>query len=155
MIPLFESELVDRHHWVDRDEFLDMLALAQSMPGVLAVNMATIVGYRLRGVRGAMAAICGNIVFPILTILLLAICFRQFKDNAVVNHIFMGIRPAVVALIAAPVFNMARSAHISWSNCWIPILSALLIWWMGVSPVLVILGAALLGLLWGKLFIHK
>lgn len=150
MIPLMEEELVDRRKWLTREEFLDQLALSQSMPGVLAVNMATGVGYRLRGWRGAVSAIAGNIAVPIALILLLAMLFREFGGNVWVERFFMGVRPAVVALIAAPVFRLASSAGITWRTCWIPILAALLIWLFDVSPIFVILVAALGGFLWGK-----
>lgn len=151
MIPLMEQELVDRRHWMSREEFLDQLALSQSMPGVLAVNMATGLGYRLRGFWGALSAIAGNIVMPILFIVLLAMLFRHFRGNALVERFFMGVRPAVVALIAAPVFRLAQSARIGWSTCWIPILSALLIWLFDVSPILVILAAVVGGFLYGRI----
>ena len=150
MIPLMEQELVDRRHWMSRDEFLDQLALS-SMPGVLAVNMATGLGYRLRGLRGAISAIAGNILMPIIFILILAILFRHFRENVIVERFFMGVRPAVVALIAAPVFRLAQSAKITWSTCWIPILSALLIWLFDVSPILVILAAVILGFAYGRI----
>ena len=148
MIPLMQRELVERHHWLTDEEFLDQVALSQAMPGVFAVNMATVVGQRLRGFRGALTAIVGNIIMPIVFILLLAVFFRAFRDNVVVSRIFLGLRPAVVALIAAPVFTLARSAKVTWSTVWIPILSALLIWLLGVNPVLVVLAAALLGYLY-------
>jgi chromate transporter len=151
MIPLMEQELVDRRHWMSREEFLDQLALSQSMPGVLAVNMATGLGYRLRGFRGALSAIAGNIVMPILFIVLLAMLFRHFRGNALVERFFMGVRPAVVALIAAPVFRLAQSAKVTWATCWIPILAALLIWLFDVSPILVILAAVVLGFVYGRM----
>lgn len=155
MIPLMEEELVDRRKWLTREEFLDQLALSQSMPGVLAVNMATGVGYRLRGWRGAFSAIAGNIAVPIALILLLAMLFREFSGNVWVERFFMGVRPAVVALIAAPVFRLAASAGITWRTCWIPILAALLIWLFDVSPIVVILVAALGGYFWGKVKVKK
>lgn len=148
MIPLMQREVVERRKWLNEEEFLNILALSQAMPGIFAVNMATLVGKRLRGVRGSLVSIVGNILVPILFILIIAIFFRQFRNNEVVSRIFMGIRPAVVALIAAPVFTLARSAGVHWSNCWIPVVAALLIWLVGVSPVLVILIAALLGWLY-------
>lgn len=151
MIPLMQRELVERHRWLTAEEFLDYVALSQAMPGVFAVNMATVVGQRLRGLRGAVTAIVGNIVMPIVFILLLALFFRAFRDNVIVSRIFLGLRPAVVALIAAPVFTLARSAKVSWRNVWIPILSALLIWLLGVNPVLVVLAAALLGYLYSRI----
>ncbi len=145
MIPLMQRELVERHRWLSEEEFMDEVALSQAMPGVFAVNMASMTGYRLRGVRGAAAAIVGNVLVPIVFILLLAMFFRTFRENPIVDRIFMGLRPAVVALIAAPVFTMARNAKVRWSNVWIPVASALLIWLFGVSPIVVVLAAALLG----------
>ena len=150
MIPLMEQEIVDRRKWLNREEFLDYMSLSQAMPGVFAVNMATCIGRRLGGWRGVVAAIAGNILMPIALILLLVIGFRYFRDNTVVERIFMGLRPAVVALIAAPVFRMAKSAKVSWSNCWIPVVAAVLIWLLGVSPVWVILAAIAGGLLYGR-----
>ena len=151
MIPLMQRELVDRHHWLDEGDFLDLMALSQTMPGVFAVNMACVTGHRLLGIRGAVAAVAGNIVMPILFILLLAVFFRSMRDNQYIERIFLGLRPAVVALIAVPVFTMAKSAKVTWSNVWIPVVCALLIWLLGVSPVVVVLAAALGGLLYSEM----
>lgn len=150
MIPIMEREVVDRRGWLAREEFMDILSLSQAMPGVLAVNMATAIGRRLGGFRGVLCAVLGNVIMPIALILLLAMFFRYFRDNPIVERIFMGLRPAVVALIAAPVFRLAKSANVTWSNCWIPVIAALLIWLLGVSPVWIILAAIIGGLLWGK-----
>ena len=151
MIALMQRELVDRHQWLNEEEFLDQIALAQAMPGVFAVNMAALTGFRLRRGGGAAAAIIGNILMPIVFILLLALFFRAFRQNPYVERIFLGLRPAVVALIAAPVFTMAKSARVRWSNVWIPIVSALLIWLLGVNPILVVLVAAVGGYCYGIL----
>ena len=155
MIPLMEEELVDKRQWMSREEFLDQLALSQSMPGVLAVNMATGLGYRLRGMWGAVSAIAGNIVMPIVFILVFALLFREFRDNVYVERFFMGVRPAVVALIAAPVFRLGQSAKIGWKDCWIPIVAALLIWLFDVSPILIILAAVALGFAYGRIVNKK
>ena len=155
MIPLMEEELVDKRQWMSREEFLDQLALSQSMPGVLAVNMATGLGYRLRGMWGAVSAIAGNIVMPIVFILVLALLFREFRDNIYVERFFMGVRPAVVALIAAPVFRLGQSAKIGWKDCWIPIVAALLIWLFDGSPILIILAAVALGFAYGRIVNKK
>lgn len=149
MIPLMEKELVDRHAWLSREDFLDLLAISQSMPGIFAANMAASVGQRLRGFAGAVVAVVANILMPILMILVLAMFFRQFADNRIVAAVFRGVRPAVVALIAAPVFKMARSAGITWHTLWIPVLSALLIACFGVSPILIVAAAVLGGWIYG------
>lgn len=151
MIPLMQKLIVEKKQWLSQEEFLDTIALSQAMPGLFAANMATNVGYRLRGKTGAVVSVIGNILVPILIILAIAIFFRQFRENKVVESIFMGIRPAVVALIAAPVFTMAKSSGIRWQNCWIPIVSALLIWMFGVSPILIIIAAGVGGFIFSKI----
>lgn len=151
MIPIMEQEFVERRGWLTREEFMDNLSLSQAMPGVLAVNMATVIGRKLGGLRGVICAVIGNVMMPIALILLLAMFFRYFRDNPIVERIFMGLRPAVVALIVAPVFRLAKSAKVTWGNCWIPVVAALLIWLLGVSPVWVILATIAGGLLWGRL----
>lgn len=150
MIPIMEQEIVDRRGWISREEFMDYLSLSQAMPGIFAVNMATCIGRKLGGIWGVVCAIAGNVLMPIALILMLAMFFRYFRDNVIVERVFMGLRPAVVSLIAAPVFRMAKSAKISWSNFWIPLVAALLIWLFGVSPVWVIVAAMAGGLVWGR-----
>ncbi|MBP3251153.1 MAG: chromate transporter [Prevotella sp.] len=149
MIPMIEAEVVDKHRWISKEEFLDLIAIAQSCPGVFAINVSTFIGYKLRKVRGALACAVGTALPSFLIILLIAMFFHQFKDNPVVAAIFRGIRPAVVALIAVPTFNLARSAKLSWANCWIPIGGALLIWLLGVSPIFIILLAGIGGYVYG------
>ena len=152
---LIESDVVERNGWVGKEDFIDLLAVAQSAPGVFAVNMAVFIGYRLRGVAGALAAAFGCVLPSVVIILAIAVFFRRFRHIEVVNNVFKGLRPAVVALIAAPVFKMAKTARISWQNCWIPIFSALLIWLMGVSPVIVILVAAIGGFAYSRIKMRK
>ena len=151
MIPVIEAEVVDKHKWVSKEEFLDLIAIAQSSPGVFAANISIFIGYKLRRVWGAIATCVGTCLPSFLIILLIAMFFHRFQDNAVVASIFRGIRPAVVALIAVPTFNLAKSAKISWATCWIPITGALAIWLLGVSPILVILLAAIGGYIYGAL----
>lgn len=150
MIPIIETEVVDKHKWVNKEELLDLIAIAQSTPGVFAVNISTFIGYKLRGTKGAICATMGAALPSFLIILLIAIFFHQFQDNKVIASIFNGIRPAVVALIAVPTFNLAKSARITLSNCWIPIACALAIYPIGVSPILIIIAAGVCGYIYGK-----
>ena len=149
MIPLIESEVVEKHQWVTKEEFVDLIAIAQSCPGVFAINISTFIGYKLRRTVGAISCALGTALPSFVIILLIAIFFHQFEDNPVVAAMFRGIRPAVVALIAVPTFNMARQAKLNRYTFWIPIVSALLIWLLGVSPIYIILVAAIGGFLWG------
>lgn len=130
MISIIEKEIVDRNHWIERSEFLDLLAVAQSLPGILAVNIAVAVGDKLRGMRGAVASALGTILPSFLIILCIAIFLTPdlIKENETLSAIFKGIRPAVVALIVAPVITTARSAGIGWRTVIIPVAVALLIW---------------------------
>ena len=105
MIPLIEEEVVNRKQWVSKDEMLDLIAIAQSCPGVFAINIATFIGYKLRKTRGAIATTIGTALPSFLIILAIAMFFSQFKDNRYVAAMFRGIRPAVVALIAVPTFR--------------------------------------------------
>lgn len=150
MIPLIESEVVSRRKWIEREDFLDLLAVSQSVPGVFAVNFAIFIGYKLKGTRGSIATALGTVLPSFCIILLIAIFFTDFKDNPVVEKIFKGIRPATVALIAAPVFNLAKSARLTKHTVWIPVVAALLIWLLGFSPVWVIIAAGTGGYLWGR-----
>lgn len=150
MVPLIERDVVEKNGWVGKDNFIDLLAVAQSAPGVFAVNMAVFIGYRLRGKRGALAASLGCVLPSVAIILIIALFFRSFRHIEVVNNIFMGIRPVVVALISVPVFNVARSAKLSWMTAWIPVLSALLIVQFGVSPIYVIIVAGVAGFIYGR-----
>ena len=153
MIPLIEEEVVNRHRWVTHDEMLDLIAIAQSCPGVFAINISIFIGYKLNKVRGAVATALGTALPSFLIILLIAMFFQQFKENRVVEAIFRGIRPAVVALIAVPTFNLAKSAHLNKFTIWIPIISALLIWAMGVSPIWIIILAGIGGYIYGRIAI--
>ncbi|MCQ2299113.1 MAG: chromate transporter [Bacteroidales bacterium] len=148
MIPLMEEELVRKSRSLTAEEFLDVLALSQAMPGVFAVNMAAVVGNRLKGLKGSVSAICGTVLAPIAIILLVAILYRRLSDNPHVEHAFMAVRPVVVALIAAPVVRLAKSAKIGWSTCWIPVAAVVLIALLGVSPVWVIVGVMALAVVY-------
>ena len=150
MIPMIEEEVVNKHHWTSKEELLDLIAIAQSCPGVFAVNISTFIGYKLNKKAGAFCTTLGAAVPSFIIILLIAMFFHQFADNKVVAARFRGIRPAVVALIAVPTFRLAKTASISLTNCWIPIACALAIWALGVSPILIIIIAAVAGYVYGQ-----
>ena len=149
MIPMIEAEVVDKHRWIDKEEFLDLIAIAQSCPGVFAINTSIFIGYKLKKMRGALCASLGTALPSFLIILLIAIFFHRFMEVSWIAAMFRGIRPAVVALIAVPTFNMAKSAGISLVNCWIPIASAVLIWLVGVNPIFILIAAGIGGYLYG------
>lgn len=152
MIPLIETEVVNKHKWIDRQLFFDLIAVAQTCPGVFAINIAIFIGYRLCGIRGALCTTLGTALPSLLIILAIAMFFQNFQHIPWVAAMFAGIRPTVVALMAVPTFNMARKAQLTWFTVWIPIVSALLIWLFGVNPIYIILAAGVGGYLFYILF---
>jgi len=146
MIALFQREVVQRKRWIEEKEFLELLAIAQSSPGPIALNTAIFTGYRTKGVWGSVAAGLGMALPSFIAIMLVVYFFTDFKEQPVVERVFKGIRPAVVALIAAPLWTMGKGAGISLKTIWIPAGVVLLIAFMGISPVYVILGTILAAL---------
>lgn len=130
MIAIIEREIVDNHKWISKTDFLDLLAIAQSMPGILAVNIATVIGDNLKGIKGSIVAGLGTILPSFFIILAIATYLTPdtIKNNEIISKIFKGIRPAVVALIVAPVITTGRNAGINWKTVIIPIAVALLIY---------------------------
>ena len=150
MIPLIERKVVEEKAWVSEKELLDLIAVAQSCPGIFAVNISIFIGLKKLGNKGALISAIGTCLPSFLCILAIALVFQQFRENVYVEHFFRGIRPAVVALIALPVFRMAKSAKITRYNIWIPIVAAFLIWILGVSPIFIVLAAGVSGYVYGK-----
>ena len=156
MLPLIQREVVDRKRWIDEEEFLNMIALAQAAPGLIAVNSAIFIGWRVGGWRGVCGAVLGAVLPSFLIILAIAMVFSDWKELPAVEAVFKGIRPAVVALIAAPLVKMAKTATKSKaesrkSKAALPLLLslavALLIWLGHVNPVWVILATIIVTLI--------
>jgi chromate transporter len=150
MVPLIEAEVVDKKKWIEKEEFIDMLALAQSSPGPIAVNTAVFVGYKVGGVPGLIATTLGSVLPSFLIILIIASFFVGLKDSPVVERAFKGIRPAVVALIAAPVIRMGKNAKLNKKTIVIPVIVAVLVAFVKVTAIIVIIAAALGGILYSK-----
>jgi len=148
MLPLIQREVVDRG-WMTKEDFIDLFSVAQSLPGIFAVNIAIFVGYKLKKVRGGIICALGSILPSFLIILAIALFFTQFKDNEWVEKAFKGLRPAVVALIAVPCLTTARSIKLSSKQLIIPVIAALLIWKAEISPVWIIIAAIIGGIYYG------
>ncbi len=138
MIPLIRDEMVKRN-WMTDEELPDIIAMAQSAPGVLAVNMSIFVGHKLHGVKGSVVATLGSVLPSFVSILLIAMIFTGFRDNPVVERIFKGIRPVVVSLIAVPMINMARKNNRTWWAWAISAATLFLVAFLSFSPVYILL----------------
>ena len=147
MIPLIERDIVGRG-WLKQEEFIDLLAVTNSLPGVFAVNIAIFVGYRIKKTWGSIWCALGTILPAFFIMLVIALFFRQFQENLWVIKLFNGIRPAVVALILVPCITAAKAMRLSRMELVFPILAALLIWLCGVSPIWIVLGGIAGGLLY-------
>lgn len=157
MISIVQREVVDKNKWLTNDEFLDLITVTQSLPGILAVNMSVVIGDRLSKLKGSLAAAFGTILPSFLIILAIAIFLtpETIKNNDILTRIFMGIRPAVVALILVPVITTAKASKINYKTALIPIFVAILIW-LGLpvisNPILYIFLGGIGGYLYYK---HK
>lgn len=145
MIPLIQKEMVEKNGWIDEEEFIDIIALSQTIPGALAINSATYIGYRLFGIKGAILACLGTMLPSVVIILIVAVFFVQFQNIAWVESIFKGIRPAVVALILAAVMKLGKSLKRTILNIFWVIGSVLCITLFQIHPILIIFFSGILG----------
>ena len=138
MIAAIKKELVERQ-WLTDEDFIDIITLAQTAPGLFAVNIAILTGHKLRGTKGSVVATIGSALPPFIIILLVAMFFTSYKDNEYVIKAFKGIRPAVVALIGVPMLDMLRSTRMRWWSGTIVLLSMLLVCFLSVSPIYILI----------------
>lgn len=146
MIPLIEREIIERRGWIPQREFLDLLTIAQSAPGPIALNTAVFIGYKSRGYKGALSALLGVVIPSFSILLIVAIYFTHIRDNAVVDAAFKGMRPAVIALILAPIISLVRPMkplHIA-----LAVVAALALWYFAFSPIYLLLASAIVGVVW-------
>ena len=146
MIPIIQHEVINRRKWLSEREFSDLLTLAQSAPGPISLNTAVFVGYKQRNYLGALAAILGVVVPSFVIILLVAMFFANIRNNHWVDAAFRGMRPAVVALIVAPIVGLARGMR--WWMVAVALATAVVVWHFGVSPIWFLIGGAVVGVLW-------
>lgn len=144
MIPLIQAEM-SRRGWISDDDLPDIVALSQSAPGVMAVNISIFAGHKLRGFKGSLAATLGSILPSFLIILAIAMFFTAFKDNPWVEKAFKGIRPVVISLIAVPMINMAKKSCKSWWAWGLAIASLVLVAFLNVSPIYIIICVIVIG----------
>jgi len=149
MLPMLEREIVAKHKWSTSEELLDYFAIGQCTPGVIAVNTATFVGYKTKGIWGGIVATLGVVSPSIVIITVIAMVLSNFMDNPWVMHAFAGIRVAVCALIVSSVIKLAKSNvkkywHIALAICAFVVVAVL-----GLSPVYVVIACAVLSFIFG------
>ena len=145
MLPLIQREIVENKKWSTEKEILDYYAVGQCTPGVIAVNTATFIGYKLRGIIGGIVATLGVIFPSIVIILIIATFLQNFADLAIVQSAFASIRVAVVALIITTVVKLIKSSIKDYLGVIIAIIAFVISAFIGLSPVYVVIAAALTG----------
>ena len=148
MVPLIQDEIVNKKKWIEEEEFIKLLALAQSSPGALAVNVSVFVGYKMKRGLGLITTVLGATLPSFIIILVIAALFSNIQNNVYVIKAFKAIRPMVVALIAASVYTIGKSAKINRKTLWLVILVAVLVSFVKFPPVLMIILGAVLGNVW-------
>lgn len=150
MLPLLTREIVEYRAWITQDELMDVFALSQSVPGVIAVNTAAFIGQKRGGWGGSAAAVLGVITAPIIAILLVSTVLMQFWNNPIMVSAFNGVRVAVAAVITSAVISLIRSNVKNWIGIALCIAGFVIIALLHLSPVFVVLLAVVVGLvLWG------
>lgn len=142
MIPIIQDEIVDKRKWISSEDFIDAISIAQAAPGPIATNTSIFIGYKLKGIVGALVCLIGTTLPSLFIIVIIAKYFYQFRDNAIIEKVFLGIRPAVVALILTAVYKISYKSQLGYDKMIVGLLVALIIVFFKVSPIyLVILGA--------------
>ena len=145
MLSLIEDEIVNKKKWLDHEEFLDGMAIAQSTPGVLAVNISLITGYKIAGFLGMFAGMLGAVLPSFFLVLFLSQILLAYGNHPIVVAIFNGVKPAITALILISVYRIGKSANINRYNFVIPLIVAVLIKYFRVSPIIIIIATMILG----------
>jgi len=148
MIPIIEREVITNKGWVkNEEEIIDVFAVSESIPGAIAINSSTFVGYKIAGKYGAIAAMLGVVLPSFIIITLIAAFFSKFQDNEIVQAAFMGIRSAVVALILMAAIKVAKKAVKDKLSTIITLVTILLILILDIHAIFTVIGGALIGLI--------
>lgn len=145
MLSLIEDEIVNKKKWLSQDEFLEGMVIAQSTPGVLAVNISIVTGYKIAGFLGMFAGVLGSILPSFLIVLLLSRFLMIYRHTEIFIAFFNGLKPAVVALILISVCRIAKSSKVNYKNFYIPLSIALIVKFTDISPIYIIIATMILG----------
>ncbi len=147
MLPMLQKEVVDVKGWVSDEDMVNYYALAQSIPGAIAINTSTMVGYQLKGLRGAFCSTAGMVTPSLLIIMLIASFFGRIHDNAIVASVFNGVRVAVFAIMVMAVIRIGKKVIKSIWGILLAIGAFTLVAYLKISPFYVILGSIILGII--------
>ncbi len=150
MLPMIQKEVVEKNQWVETEEFMDIIAIAEVTPGPVAVNTSSYVGFKIAGFKGAIMCTLGTVLPSFLIILFIAMFFGHYKDNSTIEKMFLGIRPAVVALILSAVYKLRIGIEFTLPVIIVAISTVVIILLFDISPIFIILGSAFGAIAYGK-----
>ncbi len=145
MVPIIQKEIVENARLMTDEDFLDVLAVCQSLPGAIAVNVSTYAGYQISGKKGAAACVLGTTAPSFLVILVIAQFYQQIRNMAFMQQFFLGVRPAIVALLIVSLMKLYPSVPKSPFSYAVSAITLLLLHFVGLHPIPIILGCMLAG----------
>ncbi len=148
MIPLIQKETVEKHHWISNDDILDIVAIAESTPGPIAINSATFVGYKIAGLAGALISTFAMILPSFVIILSISYVLREFENNIYVQYAFNGIRACVLALILKALLTMYRQVPKQIFFCLLMVYALIATAFLKLNVLIVIISCAVAGLIY-------
>ncbi len=151
MIPLIQRETVEKHKWITQDDILEIVAIAESTPGPIAINSATFVGYRVAGVLGGMCATLGVVLPSFVIILALSFVLRQFQQLQAVKYAFAGIRAGVLALLFKSLWSMYQKSPKGWAGYVVMAGAFLVSTFIEINILFVIIGCGVFGLVTSRI----
>lgn len=155
MLGIIEQEIVDKHKWIDHDEFIELIAVTQSAPGSIAINAAIFLGYKIAGLPGAIVSGFANALPSFMVILLIVKYFYGFRDNVIVDKVFKGIEPAVVTLILGAAYQLFKNTKFNKIGIGVILIALFLLMFTNISPIYLILFAGLGNVIYNKLNMLK
>lgn len=150
MIPLMKVEMVDKQKWIGEEEFLDVIAITQSVPGAVAINASMSIGYRVAGLLGAVIATLGTILPSFIIILCIALFYSGMKSNKIVKKVFKGIYPTIVVLILSAALNLKKAAVKDVKSMFIVVVSIIALLVFKIHPIIVIIVSGILGMIFSQ-----
>ena len=146
MLPFIQKEIVEKNNWISGTEFTDIIGISQMTPGPVAINSATFVGYKISGVIGSIVATLGVITTSFILVVIINRILDKFKEFKMVQAALLGMKPALIALIIYAFWDLAIDAYKDWKSIFITVIIAVVLWSKKVHPILVIVIAAIFGL---------
>lgn len=146
ILPLIQKEIVHNNHWLSKSEFMDIIGISQMTPGPVAINTATFVGFKTSGFWGSVVATLGFVTTSFILVSFANYFFTKFKTSKILEHALKGMRPALIGLIISVFLTISLDSYKDFNSIIIAIIIGLLLYKTKLHPILIIIIAAILGI---------